>query len=380
MRWCPLDRLCSKGQVEEVKKLDQMIVRETVVPFFVGSAVFVLLFQMNFLIAWFKTFNPQNVPLVGVLQLMILKTPEFLVQVLPLGTALGLSLAFARLARESELTATRAATAPMWRTFWPIFVIGASVSGLAFVNVELLQPRAERRFNDLSRKLAVIGMSPGFATNVSVKVNSFNLTIGTVSKQADGTSLFSNVLLVEHQEQTQTMLIKADSAVYDRGVITLKKPTTWIVAGQDLVSLVSDKERMVINAKIDIESITNGGMNVAQELSLQQLREKIKLDRSLGQDTRFSEVTYYSRYSTPFSCLLFALVGPLFSTLFARRGAFIGVIVSLFLLALHYNATVISQQILGRAGWAPPVLAAWLPNIVILILGLSQIRRLERFA
>lgn len=363
-----------------MKKLDQMIVRETVVPFFVGSAVFVLLFQMNFLIAWFKTFNPQNVPLVGVLQLMILKTPEFLVQVLPLGTALGLSLAFARLARESELTATRAATAPMWRTFWPIFVIGASVSGLAFVNVELLQPRAERRFNDLSRKLAVIGMSPGFATNVSVKVNSFNLTIGTVSKQADGTSLFSNVLLVEHQEQTQTMLIKADSAVYDRGVITLKKPTTWIVAGQDLVSLVSDKERMVINAKIDIESITNGGMNVAQELSLQQLREKIKLDRSLGQDTRFSEVTYYSRYSTPFSCLLFALVGPLFSTLFARRGAFIGVIVSLFLLALHYNATVISQQILGRAGWAPPVLAAWLPNIVILILGLSQIRRLERFA
>jgi lipopolysaccharide export system permease protein len=62
---------------------------------------------------------------------------------------------------------------------------------------------------------------------------------------------------------------------------------------------------------------------------------------------------------------------------FARSGAFMGVLLSIFLVLLYYNAYVISTEILGRNSWVSPVVAAWLPNVVFLVLGLVFLRRAE---
>jgi len=62
---------------------------------------------------------------------------------------------------------------------------------------------------------------------------------------------------------------------------------------------------------------------------------------------------------------------------FARTGTVAGVLLSIFLVFLYYNAYMVSTDVLGKLGWVAPVMAAWLPNILFLGLGLLGLRRLE---
>ena len=117
---------------------------------------------------------------------------------------------------------------------------------------------------------------------------------------------------------------------------------------------------------------------MADEKSLVALRKVIREKKQSGLDSRADEQAYYTRYSLPVACLIFAFVAPLLSIRFAKLGAFIGVILSLFLIGLYYNAFVISDQIVGPNKWANPMVAAWLPNICVLVMGLLAMRRLEQ--
>src|SRR5579859_208265 len=101
--------------------------RELLVPFLLGTVAVVLMFQANLLIFLFKTFSLSSVPISGIAKLLLYKTPFFLNMTLPVGTALATSLAMSRLTRESELTAFRAAGAPILRVMLPISLFGMLV-------------------------------------------------------------------------------------------------------------------------------------------------------------------------------------------------------------------------------------------------------------
>ncbi|MGH3427688.1 MAG: LptF/LptG family permease, partial [Mycobacteriales bacterium] len=67
----------------------------------------------------------------------------------------------------------------------------------------------------------------------------------------------------------------------------------------------------------------------------------------------------------------------LFAILMARSGAFVGVLLSIVLVLVYYTAYVVCTSIVGRNGWLPPMAAAWLPDVIFLLLGLWALRRVE---
>lgn len=97
-------------------------------PFLIGTVFVVLMFQGNILIALYKNLNLSMVPIKGILQFVLFKTPEFLTLTLPIGAGLASSLALSRIVRESELTAMRAAGTPIRRILFPVLVMGLIVS------------------------------------------------------------------------------------------------------------------------------------------------------------------------------------------------------------------------------------------------------------
>lgn len=359
-----------------MKKLDQMILREMFVPFFVGTIAFLFLFQMNFLIFWFKTFHAADVPFSGILKLTLLNIPENLRYTFPIGVALGTSLAFARITRESELTAMRAATASVRRTLWPVVLAGIFVSVLAFANIEYAMPKASRQFTNLSIKLGTLGALPNIDTNVPLKLKNFNVSIGRLTRDREG-YLLNNMLLIEHQDNGQAMIITCDDANYRHGLWTLNNPTTFVIVGQDVISMTPKKGSTVINQEVDLAHIGAGSLQRAEERTIPDLQKLIADHKRGGIRTVEEEVELHSRYAMPASCFIFALVAPLLSIRWAKNGAFIGVILSLFLIGLYYNAFIIATQIIGPNRWAPPIVAAWLPNLLFVVMGLFALRRLE---
>lgn len=356
-----------------MKTLDRYLLKEMIVPFLIGTLSVVLMFMANELIAEFKNLSLQHVPIVAIMQLILYKTPSFLVLTLPVGTSLAASLTFTRLTRESELTAMRSAGYSVIRTVMPIAAFGLLIGGLNFYIAEGVTPRAEKQFRSLGTKVGVLAMVPSFASNVMIRVKNYTMSIGSVSKQPDDSILLTSILMVERPRAGETTLLSAEYGTYRDGVFTLRKAMLRNLKGDDLIVATPSKE-VIINEKIVLNDLFLPPS--AEEETASELKKEIANVKKLGGDTRQLESAYHVRFSVPASCVIFALVAPIFAVFFARSGGFMGVLLSIILVFLYYNVFVISTQILGQ-GVLPPVVGAWLPNVMFGILGFIGYRRLE---
>jgi lipopolysaccharide export system permease protein len=357
-----------------MKKLDWYMIRELLVPLLIGTVAVTLMFQANTYMFYAKNYRIENVPAVKIFAIIYHRTPEFLAMTLPVGMALAGSLAMARLARESELTALRAAGVRILRTILPIAVVGVLVSLLNYHLVENIQPGATRESNRIAYDVGFEGSLPQVNENVPLRLERYSAFLGRVERTLDGGLDIRNVLLVERPEQSVWLVTTAEQATYQGGV--------WRFVGAYLRRFDGEKLTQAGPAKdfkVDEEIVVDQFMTpaVPEALSTQELRERIEMNRRLRFDTRPDEIKYHVKFSVPAACIVFALISPVFSIFFARSGSFVGVLLSIVMVLVYYNAFVISTEILGKFAFMPTWLAAWLPNFLFSFLALFGIRRLE---
>ena len=351
------------------------MIRELIVPFLIGTVAVVLMFQVNTYIWAAKALNLDNVPLTAVFQYILYQTPGYLKMTLPVGMALAASLTMTRLARESELTAMRANGVGILRVITPIAVFGVVVALLNFYLVEKIIPISTRKANQIAQQIAIVGFGAStFKSNAFLELSKFSASFGSVQKGPKETLIISDVMLIERPEPGALALTTAKTASYDQGVWTFKDAYYYRVKGEDL-TIARPKGDFIVNEKIVIDQIFNS--LVPEEQSAEQLSKAIATGRKLRQDTRKQEVEFHTRFSWPAACAVFALVAPVFAVMFSRSGGFTGVLISIVMVGLYYNAFVISTEILGKIDFVPSWVAAWLPNILFATVGVWAIRRIE---
>jgi lipopolysaccharide export system permease protein len=357
-----------------VKKLDRYVLRELMVPFLIGTLSVLLMFQANTLIFQLKTFSLSAVPPLALAQLILFKTPYFLTWTLPIAMSLTSSLAMSRLAREAELTAMRGAGASILRVCMPVMFFGALVGvGLWYIT-ERVMPPAQANARKLEIDLSVRGMAPEFRSNVVVNLRNFTASIGSVSRGKGSVVQLAQILLFERPRVGEVVLYTAETGEYRDGIWSLHNANAFHVKGTTLTSFEPGKAP-VINDPISVESLFSPPSQ--EEYSADQLLKAIAEGKKTGQKTTGLEVAYHTRFAIPATCFIFAVIGPIFAVWFARAGGFVGVLLSIVIVFLYYNAHIISTEILGRNEIVAPWLAAWLPNVVFTAFGLLAIRRLE---
>jgi lipopolysaccharide export system permease protein len=355
------------------KKLDRYIWRELMVPFFIGTLAVLLMFEVNELMWMLKTFSVQSVPKLAIVQGLLYKMPEFLSMTLPVGVSLAASLAMSRLSRETELTAMRVAGAPILRVIVPVAAFGLVISLLNFYDVEHVMPPAERKLRTVETNVGLLGAAPDFRANAVIYLRDYTASFGSVQRQPDDSLKLTEILLIQHQRANETDLITAETGEYRNGQWLLHK-TYWRKFKGDKLAIAKAGKDVPINDKIIVGDLFDPPM--PEEQTAAQLKLAIANGKKVGSDTRVLEVSYYSRFSMPASCLVFSIVAPIFAILFGRSG-FAGVLLSLFLVVLYYNALVVCTEIVGKNGWLNPMLSAWLPNIFFIAVGVIALRRLE---
>jgi lipopolysaccharide export system permease protein len=115
--------------------------------------------------------------------------------------------------------------------------------------------------------------------------------------------------------------------------------------------------------------------NTADVLSLGELSQFIKKNKEAGLDTVRYEVDYQSKYSYAMAALVMSLLGIPFSVSRARTGGAmrnVGVCLGLVLLFWIFYS---SSLTLGNYGHLPPILAAWMPIVLMSALAAFFIRR-----
>lgn len=360
-----------------MKRIDRYIFKEMIPPFFMAVLIVVVMFQANFYMMLGKNDLTRNVPISAILKILFLETPGFLIQTLPIAVSLAASLALSRLARESELTAFRSAGVRIMRVLLPVALFGAMIGGLDYVITDQLAPAGAKASVELRTNVNILASVGQFITNVQLKLQSYTVNIGSVTKEdsKEERLTLKDILLIERPEPGQVTAIIAPEGTYRQGLWVFRKATTYKFKSGSKGCDVIESRFLKINQKIAIRDLAMAPE--PETLGIRATRQKIADLKKLGQDPRSLEISYHNKISFPFMCLIFSLVSPIFSIKFAKQGGFIGVVISMVVIMLYFNAWVISTQIIGKDPHVNPMFAAWLPNIMFMIAGLIGLRSLE---
>jgi lipopolysaccharide export system permease protein len=352
-----------------IRSLDRYIFRELIVPFLIGTASVVLMFLANTLIHYSEQIFRKDVPWSAVGQLMLFSIPSTLKLTLPVGTAIATSLAVSRLVRESELTALRAAGIPIRRVLLPVIALGVLAAGMNLALVERVMPFTEIKFKDTLRKILMSAEAIGVRSNALLKFDDgrYHVSIAAIEKGAGGEIKLSGLFVFHQPKRGEYWFAMADSGNYKDSLLTLLRPQIYQFEGERLISW-DVKDTHVISQRIGVDAFF--GTALPEEQTASQLGKTVRelRQRGLADEARRYEVEFWNRFAIPFSCLVFALFSPIFAVKFSRGGPFVGVLISVIVVFVYYNVWILTSQVLANQhGLLPPIVGAWLPNLLFLL-------------
>jgi LPS export ABC transporter permease LptF len=110
-------------------------------------------------------------------------------------------------------------------------------------------------------------------------------------------------------------------------------------------------------------------------LSIEQLLDQLKTGDRREQSASRTEIN--KRFSFPFSCLAFALIGVPLGVTAHRRETSIGFLMSLVVAVAYFLFIIIADTLRSNPALHPELLV-WLPNVIFGVLGVWMFRRLAR--
>ena len=356
-----------------LRLLDRLLVKEVISYLTFGVALFTtILVAMQELQPLTSMVVEHGVPLGTAAEIFVLSLPYFIAFSFPMSMLLSTMLAFGRLSGDAETTALLAAGVSLYRMAAPVAIIGVLVSLLAISFNEIVAPVAMRTKN----RIYDAAINAGVPTN-----RPFHF-----EKSSDGKTIL--LMRADNYDMETKKLVRPTLVYYNDG-----KPVAieWAKEGrfrggmmwtlQDgFIQQVNDNDggsSVMIRFK---EQPTKLGVSLQQLLTASQdpnaltfdeLRARIDRkirERRTAADIDTDKVILYSKVSIPFASLVFSLIGFPLGIRRQRSGSAIGFAVSIGIIFLYY---LIYQyaSILGNNGAIDPVVSAWIPDGLGLVVG-----------
>jgi len=181
--------------------------------------------------------------------------------------------------------------------------------------------------------------------------------------------LLANVIILDFTRDKIVQIISATSGIFANGEWTLENGRTYAINGTSDIAHVMQFNKLVIPGMNNLQKAMDAGKVVPKEMNMFELNNYLDILRKSNSVTNDLLVRYYQKFSQPLACLIVALAGAPLGLMARRSRSNLGLIYSAVVVFLYYVLQS-SSGALGEAGRIPPLVAAWLPNGVISILGL----------
>jgi lipopolysaccharide export LptBFGC system permease protein LptF len=143
-----------------MRLLDRYLIREFLTPLAACLGGFLIFWVAFDLFGELEMLQRERASIAGAAMLYVIRLPQLMTTILPVGTLLALLYAITQHARRNELTAMRAAGLSLWRICVPYYVAGVVLSGALHLLNEVLYPDAKEREDALRSAWAHPGASP----------------------------------------------------------------------------------------------------------------------------------------------------------------------------------------------------------------------------
>jgi lipopolysaccharide export system permease protein len=354
-----------------VKLLDRYIANEFWQPLLFGIGIVTgVWFGADQLKTIFNLIMRSGVPLNIALMVLGLHLPEIIVMTIPIGVLLGTLLVFNRLSGDSEIIALRTSGISFYRIMVAPLLFGLVTSLASFAINETVVPIANRTSKKLEFLALYKSELPSGQANFTYMERGKDLSLNRIFYIGyyNGKAIF-NVIILDFTRNKMVQIISASSGLWNHGEWILNNGRTYALNGTSDLTRILKFDKLVIPGIKNAQTALEQGKVMPKEMNMFELwnyMQVLKAGNSLGNDLL---VRFYQKFSQPLACLIVALAGAPLGLLARRSRTNVGLIYSAVIVFLYYVLQS-SSGALGEAGRIPPLLAAWMPNLVIGTLGM----------
>ena len=358
-----------------MRLLDRYLIREQLVSLAAGLTFFVAIFIVVDVFEKLDTFLDHKVPVHILAHFYAVSIPSIVVMVLPMAMLLSCLLAVGQIGRHNELTAMQAAGVGLGRIVTPLYALALLVCILVFATNETLMPGLNALKNKIYRgriqeqnlEGAVVRTNLAYlgAQGRTFLIRSYNIADRSMRE----------VVIQEIKEHTLSGRIDAATARWEGD--------KWVFRDGYTRRFDREGEHAAHFNELTIPGLPERPEDFAKaeedpkSLSYWELERYIVRLRQSGSRVQSYLVELYLKVSFPLTNLIVVLIGTSLAVRVRRGGLAISFGLAVFVSFVYY-AVIRTGQALGHSGTLPPLLGAWLGNILFGGLGLVFLRRARR--
>ena len=367
--------------------LDKYVIAEFWIPFVSGAAIITgVWLSADQLRHIFKLITISDAPITLAITILGLHLPEIFVTTIPIGVLWASFLVFSRLNNDSEIIAMRTSGISLRKILRPVILFGLLTSFASFAINELIVPFSA----PLARKLEIYSVYknpfPNNQKNFTYLEKSSNKKLRRIFYAAyynADKDLLKNIVILDFTRVGLTQIYTAKKAKWlpKKGGWELYKGTNHYISTNDLLSRVSSFDEFFIPsgstpAKLIREISKPSEMNFFKLWRFLALQK----DATINTDDYYeAQVAFHNKFAGPIACLLIALIGAPLGIL-PRRSSSSWNYIILAIIIFQFYVTQSVCLSLAESNKLMPFLAAWFPNVVLLLMALIIIRLKARMA
>jgi LPS export ABC transporter permease LptF len=368
----------------EMKLIDRFVSRELVVNVLFAIAVLSLVLVVGNI---FRKLLPllvnHDVPIEYLIAFVAYVLPFSLIFTIPWGLLTAILLVFGRLSADNELIALRANGVSITRISLPLAGIAlVSTAICLWLNVQAA-PAAQEKLRSTIFDLAtqnpmalfgsdqVIDEFPGRRIYVGKKEGNKleNITVFEMNDKALPVKVtYARTGMLEADLANKQILMHLYQARYQER--DAKDPFN-LHKIRDGINMVEGTLPISLEELYEKEK----KRPYRSALSIEQLLDQLKSENSRERSASRTELN--KRFSFPFACVAFAIIGVPLGVTAHRRETSVGFAMGLIVATTYFLFVIIGDTLRGNPH-AHPELLVWFPNILFILLGIFLFRRLAR--
>jgi lipopolysaccharide export system permease protein len=359
-----------------IKRLDRYLIGH----FFISLAGSIILMVGLFLVSIFidnlRYFIHPHVPISIVFLFIVNIIPEVIIQILPAAALFATSYTFGNLNATNEIIAIYNGGIGFMRLVLPLIATGIFLAIFSFFFFEFVSADSSHYAFELRKEIK-------------------KLTGSTLSHMYSRSEFFlfgnkNTIYYVERFSAHEQVMVKPVITQFDNnGIIALqlvadegrykKQADEWAFRNAVVIEFdpdlnFSENKYKFLNLKLSDspESFMRTPRNVAMMRFKDALRF-IETKKKIGGNYRKYLVEFQWRFAFPFSTIIVILIGSVAGIYFRKAIIVLSFLLSVVISFAFYGMLAMGLAF-GKSGKLNPILAAWLANILFLLLGILAIR------
>ena len=359
-----------------IKVLDKYIFKSLIGPFFFGFFLFVTIIAIDPMINALQYVVNENTAFSVMFRWFLNRLPQDMIFTFPMSVLLANLLVFGQMSRGSETTAMRAGGINFYRILVPVILFATVVTIGSYIFNETVVPGSNARAKKIKRQEIM-------------KLIEVECTENSILRTSDGAFAYARKVYEKKGKMEQVLF-----EYYNSEGILLKRlsaaEANWNGKDWVLTNVVEqdyeEKDKLaspITHTEMILPHIDQKPADFAREskrpteMSYVELRDRIEAyERSQFMDTTEMRVGLAQKTSLPFASIFFAIIGASFGLTNSRSGAFIGFGVSIGIIFFYYVLMSFFTA-LGKSGYIPPLLSAWMQNIIFAFIGIHIVRKVN---